>query len=471
MDYHWKELIPGDRYRSKCSGMLHEYDRKLATMLYQPLLGTAALGLYMTLWAELEQDRLWGQEHTHHRLMALTQMSLKSFYAERIKLEAIGLLSTYVKEEQDSRIFYYELRSPLKPNEFFNDGMLNIYLYNRVGHTTYMQLKRFFTDEEREAGENVTRSFDEVFYSLQPSEISLQEEEGPGENQTYIKDAEKTEPSFSEAAFDFDLLFEGLSQSVISKKSITPAVKETIIKLSYVYGIDPLNMQNLLMDSLQPDETIDRELLRKCARDWYDFQYGKQTPKLAEINKVQPVKHRTVLDQGELTTEQMMIRQLETMTPYQYLKDVYEGAEPTLADLQVIEEVMLQQKLLPGVANVLIYYVMLKSDMKLSKGYVQRIAGHWARKKITTVAGAIELAKTENKKYLEWAEGKSRSSSGGRKPIRSEMVPEWMKEKENTAGEPAVPSKEENGTEDLEAEKLKIEEWIKNFKSPPKNDS
>ncbi|AZB43887.1 Replication initiation and membrane attachment protein [Bacillus sp. FJAT-42376] len=464
-DYHWKELIPGDRYRARGSGILHEYDRKLVTMLYQPLLGTAALGLYMTLWAELEQDRLWGKEHTHHRLMTLTQMNLKSFYSERIKLEGIGLLTTFVQEADDARSFIYELQAPLKPLEFFNDGMLNIYLYNRVGHTTYMQLKRYFIDEERKTAENVTRSFDEVFQSLQPSEMSIQSEEGPGFANEYIGEAPASEPKLSEAVFDFELLFEGLSESVVSKKSITEPVKETIVKLSYVYGIDPLNMQNLLMDSLLPNETIDTELLRKCARDWYDFQYGKKTPKLIEMNKIQPVMKRTVPEDSELTKEQMIIRQLETISPYQFMKDLYEGVEPTLADMQIIEEVMIQQKLLPGVANVLIYYVMLKSDMKLSKGYVQRIAGHWARKKITTVEEAMELAKTENKKYLEWAEAKSKPASNRRKPIRSEIVPDWLKEQEkgqNAAGE----QPEAKSDADLEAEKEKIAEWIKNFKNP-----
>ncbi|MGD6816815.1 replication initiation and membrane attachment family protein [Metabacillus sp. 113a] len=469
-DYHWTELIPGDRYRARCSGILHEFDRKLVTLLYQPLIGTAALGLYMTLWAELEQDRLWGEEHSHHRLMTLTQMNLKSFYAERIKLEGIGLLTSFLRQEDGNRTFYYELQPPLKPDEFFTDGMLNIYLYNRVGNTTYMQLKNFFSDEPPEQAENVTRSFDEVFQSLQPSELSMLNEAESQPDRQFIGEANGREPSLSSSVFDFDLLLDGLSESVVSRKSITGPVKETIIKLAYVYGIDPVNMKNLLMDALQPDETIDRELLRRYARDWYGFQYGKKTPKLAEINKVQPAADRTVSDQSEPTQEQIMIRQLESMTPYQYMKDLYEGAEPTLADLQIIEEVMLQQKLQPGVANVLINYVMLRADMKLSKGFVQTIAGHWARKKVTTVEGAMQLAKKEHKKYLEWAEGKNKPSAGKRKPVRSELLPDWMKEKEpaQTTHEAQAKSSQDS---DLEKEKQKMAEWIKNYKKPPNSES
>lgn len=88
------------------------------------------------------------------------------------------------------------------------------------------------------------------------------------------------------------------------------------------------------------------------------------------------------------------------------LKDVSGGAEPSKTDLQIIEEIMFSQKLLPGVINVLIQYVMLKTDMKLTKGYMEKIAGQWVRKNIRTVKEAMALAKKEHKQYMEWAQGK-----------------------------------------------------------------
>ena len=81
------------------------------------------------------------------------------------------------------------------------------------------------------------------------------------------------------------------------------------------------------------------------------------------------------------TQEEMLIKQLEEISPKQLLKEISGGAEATKADLQIVEGVMINQKLTPGVVNVLIYYVMLRSDMKLAKTYVEKIAGHWARKR------------------------------------------------------------------------------------------
>ena len=37
-----------------------------------------------------------------------------------------------------------------------------------------------------------------------------------------------------------------------------------------------------------------------------------------------------------------------------------DGIEPTYADLRIVEDIMLEQQLEPGVMNVLIYYTLLK---------------------------------------------------------------------------------------------------------------
>ena len=39
MTQHWQELLPIDRYIVTANGLLHDYDRKVLTFLYQPLLG------------------------------------------------------------------------------------------------------------------------------------------------------------------------------------------------------------------------------------------------------------------------------------------------------------------------------------------------------------------------------------------------------------------------------------------------
>lgn len=63
MTEHWKEVLAVDPYVVKSASLLGDIDRQLITLLYQPLIGMSAFSLYMTLWGELEQNRMWGNLH------------------------------------------------------------------------------------------------------------------------------------------------------------------------------------------------------------------------------------------------------------------------------------------------------------------------------------------------------------------------------------------------------------------------
>ncbi|CAG9611457.1 Replication initiation and membrane attachment protein [Bacillus rhizoplanae] len=459
----WMELLPIDRYKVSARGLLSNYDRKVLTMLYQPLIGSKAFSLYMTLWGELEQDRLFGRENTHHSIMVTMQMQLPDIYEERMKLEAIGLLNVYMKKEKDIRMFIYELQPPLMPKQFFDDIVLSIFLYNRLSKAKYNQVKQYFLEEEFDfvSYENTTRSFNEVFGSFNPGQVEYAKEELLIPNTTVMPSrAQGKAPQLWNDFFDFSLFVEGLS-ALVPRKAITEQMRECVLTLAYVYGIDPLSMQNIVLGAVTEHHTIDMERLRKGARDWYQFENGQALPVFSE--RTQPLHARTMKEKEPTTQEEMLIKQLEEISPRELLKEISGGAEPTKADLQIIEEVMLNQKLTPGVVNVLIYYVMLRSDMKLAKSYVEKIAGHWARKKVTTVTEAMSLAKEENRQYQEWAETKKKGKTT-KKTVRKELVPDWLKEQAEESEQLAEQSNRSEGHEKLEEERKKLEEELKKYK-------
>ncbi|ATO38214.1 MULTISPECIES: replication initiation and membrane attachment family protein [Geobacillus] len=432
MEHHWKELIAVDRYMVQSRGVLHDVDRKVLTMLYQPLIGYRALALYMTLWGELEL--LGGREATHHRLMALMQCGLPDIYSERLKLEGIGLLNTYVRvwETEEPKQFLYELRPPLAPDQFFRDEMLGVFLYRQVGRHLFAQLNEFFArpsiDETKFT--RVTRSFSDVFSAVQAEQIvaGFSEEAGhelePPDGKVHIG-RDGASYTLDDDVFDFELFFAGLSKQLVPRRAVTAKVKEAIKKLAFLYGIPPLEMQKIVLGVIDPAYHIDIDALRQAAREWYELEHGGAAPRLVE--RVQPLAHRTMENVEPRTKEEQLMKQLETISPRQLLKEISGGAEPSLGDLQLIEDVMFQQQLLPGVVNVLIYYVMLRTNMKLSKKYVEKIASHWARKKVRTVKEAMELAKEEAKTYQQWANEKEKGVRPVRKVVRTEIVPDWLK--------------------------------------------
>src|SRR5699024_9199947 len=76
------------------------------------------------------------------------------------------------------------------------------------------------------------------------------------------------------------------------------------------------------------------------------------------------------------------------------------------------------------VMNVLIHYVLLQSDMKLSKAYLEKIASHWSRAKLTDAKEAMAFAKKQTEQAT-----KPRRNYQSRKKS-TEIVPDWIKERE-----------------------------------------
>ncbi|WP_416827675.1 replication initiation and membrane attachment family protein [Ectobacillus polymachus] len=456
----WMDLLPVDRYRVYTSGLLHSYDRKILTMLYQPLIGSKAFSLYMTLWGELEQDFDPLQEQTHHSLMLNMHMSLPDIHKERMKLEGIGLLKVLMKKTSDERTFLYELQAPLTPKQFFDDIVLNIFLYNRLGITKYNWAKKYFFQSEMDQHEysDITKSFNDIFQSFTPTQLTQYKSEIEQiDMEPAIGRASSGSPQVFNDFFDFPLFLEGISNTMIPRRAITEEVQETILKLAYVYQLDHVTMKKVVMDALIiGQDKIDIELLRKCARDWYQYEHSNELPVLSD--RVQPVALQEMRDKVPQTKQDQLIKVLEEVSPKELLTELSGGALPAASDLRIIEDIMINQNLSPGVINVLIYYVMLRMDMKIQKSYVEKIAAHWARKHISTVRDAMSLAIQEQRQYREWAQGakeQKKKTRSAQKVVRKELVPDWLaEEKQNIEKQDSEEQKEI----DTEALRKKIEE-------------
>lgn len=52
---YWNDVLPVDPYTVKSRSLLQDVDRQVLTHLYQPLIGSFAFSLYMTLWGSLSR--------------------------------------------------------------------------------------------------------------------------------------------------------------------------------------------------------------------------------------------------------------------------------------------------------------------------------------------------------------------------------------------------------------------------------
>ena len=119
-----KSLMPADTYIVTSKTILSSEDHKLLSSLYQPIVGSVAISLYFSLWSYLDGSECLSLEWTHHQLMANMKLKLSEIEVARTKLEAIGLLKTYFKEDHINH-YVYQLYAPLSSREFFHNPILN----------------------------------------------------------------------------------------------------------------------------------------------------------------------------------------------------------------------------------------------------------------------------------------------------------------------------------------------------------
>lgn len=403
-----RDLLPADIYVVYDRAFIHVEDRKLITLLYQPIIGTNAVSLYLTLLDDLMKEDVMSDSFTHHHLMTTTQMSLDTLKIAREKLEATGLLKTYVHEESINH-YVYVLYAPLDAANFFNHPVLNVVLYNNIGKKEYDKLVSYFKVPRLNLKdyEDITLKFSEVFQStsLKPFEV-LDE----------VKTKETSSILFEEQ-IDFDLLASSIPKDMVHEKFLNENTKNLINALAFTYHIDTIAMQNLVRDSLNVKGLIDKVTLRKLCRNFYQFEEGGKLPTLIYRNQPDFLKK----PEGDTSKWAKMVYTFENMTPYAYLASRYKSGKPTKRDLQLIEDLMVEQKLNPGVVNVLVAYCLSVNNERLSKSYIETIAGQIKRLHIETVEDAMRLTEKEHKKR------RKASLKTTKKPSKKEEpLPEWF---------------------------------------------
>ena len=376
------ELIisPADTYIVVNKSIINDEDRTILTMLYQPIIGPLAIILYFSLWADLDKKMHVSLEYTHHHLVTNMQISMHDILESRRKLEAIGLLKTYLKEDSINT-YIYQLYSPITAHEFFNHPILNVVLYNNLGKKEYENLKEYFKIPRFSTTgyTDITVSFTDVFKTVPLTSHDILNDDIRKKN---------TQRLNVNTNFDFSFLADSLPVSLDRERIFTKEVKELILQLSYLYELDALKMQDIIPICITERGTLNKEDLRKTCRNFYQFDNHGLLPSVVYNSQPEYLKTPT----GDTSKRAKMIYTFENITPYELLKSKNNGVEPTARDIRLTEDLIIGYGLKPGVVNVLIDYILKTNNNKLTRNLAETIAGQWQRLKIETVDEAMSTA-------------------------------------------------------------------------------
>ena len=372
-------LLPLDNFVVINKTILNSQDRLTLTLLYQPIVGSIAVSLYLTLWSFLDRNKFNSLGNAQNDLAISMQLKLDDIKEAKDKLEAIGLIKTYLKKGEVNS-YIYELYGPLSAYEFFNNLILDTALYNNLNKKEYKRIVDSFSlpKVDLKGYQDISCSFKDVYNFVST--------EKTGNNN--IKRAKHLDLSF-EPNINFNEVLSLIPEELLNIRSISKDTKELIYELAFIYDLGNDAISEIIKNSLV-DRKIDINLLKENCRSFYKFEHKGKIPKIVYQNQPQ------YLRQGQVnnTKKSKLINQFETTSPYEFLS-LKQDSKPTEKDMEIIEYLMIEQKLNPGVVNVLLDYVLKINNNKLVRKFVEQIAVQWKRSKIETVSDAIDFARSE----------------------------------------------------------------------------
>src|SRR5574344_1609175 len=178
--------------------------------------------------------------------------------------------------------------------------------------------------------------------------------------------------------------------------------------------MDALEMKSSIISSIKENGLIDKTLLRKNVKNYYKYENENKLPSLVYKNQPKYLKNQL----GGDDKRAKMVYVFENTSPYKFLKGKSNGAKPSLRDLNLLESLLNDFNLNPGVVNVLVDYVLKINNKKLTRAFVETIASQWKRLNIETVDEAMKAAEKEHKKL--------RKTDVKTYVKQEESLPEWF---------------------------------------------
>lgn len=398
-------LSPNDLFTARRVSLIADYDKDTIFNLYQPLIGALACALYMTLLVESKNQKVTSVS-THEKLLVKSQLTTKEFLEARGKLEAIGLLKTYLDSPSDEvKSYHYEVYAPKSPASFFENTLLYGMLIKYIGENDANRLKSIYNETVNDnKGTEISKTFKDVF-NPDMSDPIFAKALNSGKQR-----GRKTAKIDSE--FNYDRFFETLSSvSQIKKEAITKKELKEIERIAVLNGIDEVMAANIVSDIYDEHEDkgsrIDTKALSDKIMNSTNFTF---------LNAYRNENQNKKQTNNKVTSDSDLAKKIELMeniTPAEWLSILQNGGKPAKSDLRIVESISQDYNLSPSVINVLIDYILINNHNILSKTYMEKVAASLKREGVDSAIDAMN--------YLEEARQNMTSKRKRKKKDNSQI--------------------------------------------------
>lgn len=443
-----QEFNPQDGYIISANHHISNDDKEIISVLYQPIIGILATGIYQSLASMINYHAILSDKIRLSKLINYLVVDLKNFTEAIHRLEATGLVRTFVNEDENGKVFIFEIQPPVSEVDFFKDDLFCALLLESVGKEKFVELSKWhkYYTTIHQGFTEISKTIPEVFHLTVPSITITNEVKPQNENQ----DSNKTLIEKQNVTLNVEEIKKYLLNSFVKFEDLKKYINE-LKTAKLVYGLEEYRIVKLLEKSVDIETNkIDIELFKENCNESFDAGFRTK-------NQYQ---NTNSLDDSNLKLdEDPLIQAFQSYTPLEFLQILKQelGSFVTDNEKRTIYRVVENQnmKLPLEVVNALIhYYLVDKEFSNLSKGPFEATLADWQKHQIKSARQAMEYTKKLTARRVQTKNSKNYRT---RKIIEKEKLPEWAINKDKQ-------SNRVTNNKQAKAQQEKISELLKKTK-------
>jgi replication initiation and membrane attachment protein len=345
------------------SARLSSDDYQSLQLLYTPMSGLSAIGLFQLLHQRINQETLHAILPLRE-LFELTGLTPKAFDHDIDKLIALGLLDRFSGDPETLQLY-----QPLPSSDFLANPLLRHQLFASVSETTFTSLQMRFSAPIIPSGTPKEIDFSDVFKAS-----VLDSPESTNHKQPFHK-------STSIPSFDINQWLEQINMAYRPERISKELVHE-LSAIKAVYDLSYEDLAKVYLFSLD-DQTQDVDITKigKAAKDIYAYQSVDQKGAA-----------------NSAPSSNSLLATFQRMSTKELLEEL-SGTAAAPTDLEIARKLVSVNKLSVEMVNYMFYFVLHQTKGKMpSYNYFAKIANEWGRNKLSTIEQVDTYIKTKQSK-------------------------------------------------------------------------
>ncbi|WP_338935161.1 replication initiation and membrane attachment family protein [Lactobacillus helveticus] len=399
-------------------------DEKVLIKLYQPLVGAVAVALYQTLIQNYDPYGIISDSKGIYSLQEQLDCSLKQLFNSLHKLEAVGLVQTFLSDNVFNNVLVFKLLQVPAADKFFATPLLASLLKEKVGVPTFHDLSHAFAQEAKlkekpiKNAKDVSANFFDVFRlpgdeAITPSSDVVQAAQ---ENKVHEVETAKVNDHDS---IDWDFIKQEYSRYQIPASEID-LNKEQIRGLIQTYGLSEKEFVDESLPCLHGSYSLNMRDISNTLAENYKRTNTRENVQ-AQLNKGRKKALAAIKDMDD--NDKKLLKAANESSPAEFLYKLktQKGGITSANEKQIINNLHTQYGLPEDLINILTY-TCLTYDTVVSSNLAYKIANDWLQHGVATAVQALQYVK------------KRRNSFGKKRPVRTyqkrvEKGTDWSKKK------------------------------------------